>query len=169
MSPSSDPDRPATPLRGPWGLRPGAPPDDRVLFYAEHVPDVAVAFAVLAIVLGAPVALVAVELLVAIAVVAALFAWVHLRSLRFEVTPTHLRVRRALFGVAERIPLERVRWARGGPVDGRGRRGLEILEVGIAAEAGTVRRLVLVGVRGASEAAAAVLAVRDGRVTLPAA
>jgi membrane protein YdbS with pleckstrin-like domain len=133
------------------------------------VPDVAVAFAVLAILLGAPMALVAVELLLVLAAVAGLLAWGHVRSRRFEVTPTHVRIRHVPFATAELIPLERVRWARGGPLDPKARAGLEVLEMGVAEEAGVVRRLVLVGLREAGEAAAAVLAVRDGRVPLPAA
>jgi hypothetical protein len=167
------PDLPAPPStdarRGPWGLRPGAPPDGRVLFYAEPVPDVAVAFSILAILLGAPVALVAIELLLVLAAVTGLVAWTHVRSRRFEVTPTHVRIRRVPFAAAEMIPLERVRWARGGPLDPKAREGLEMLEMGVAEEAGAVRCLILVGLREAGEAAAAVLAVRDGRVTLPAA
>ncbi len=160
---------PGDAFRGPWGPRPGAPRDDRVLFYAEHVPDVVVSFAILAVILGAPVAFVALELVVAVAVAAAGVAWAHLRAVRFEVTPTHVRVRRALFAAAELIPLDRVRWAVGGPLDPRVRRGLEILEIGVAEEAGRIRRLALVGIREASEAAAAVLAIRDGRVAVPAA
>lgn len=172
MTPSDIPPSPDA-FRGPWGLRPGAPKDDRVLYYAEQVPDLAVAFAILAILLGAPVGLVMADLLLALVVAICASAWVFLRSRRLEITPTHVRVRRIPFAAPTLIPLERVRWARGGPLGHRSqegrRKGLEILEMGVADDAGTVRRLALVGLREAAEAAGAVLAVRDGRVTVPAA